>query len=150
MTSRHSPHASTHRADTTSKPSRISLISWLAVGGTGPPPTPASFCLMASERKAAYRREQAYKEAQKAASADFGQKWPATGLTGGGKRQKAPDRRELMRLYGPKDNARKRTGEGENQNRHDRDISTHNHGSGGSGAGNEESNHGNDVGSSGC
>ncbi|TRX98880.1 hypothetical protein FHL15_000222 [Xylaria flabelliformis] len=148
MTSRHSPQASTHRADTTSKPSRISLISWLAVGGTGPPPTPASFCLMASERKAAYRREKAYKEAQKAASADFEQKWLATGLAGG-KRQKAPDRRELMRVYGPKVNARKRTGEGENQY-HDRDVPTHNHDSGGSCAGNEGSNHGNDVGNNGC
>ncbi|KAI8949730.1 hypothetical protein F4801DRAFT_603053 [Xylaria longipes] len=112
MTSRHPPPASTHQADTASEPPRISLISWLAVGGTGPPPAPTSFSRMASERKAAYRREQAYKEARKAASADVEKKWHATGLVGGGA-AKPPGRRELMRLYGSTGTVRRRTGKGE-------------------------------------
>ncbi|KAI1752562.1 hypothetical protein F4782DRAFT_500744 [Xylaria castorea] len=146
MTSRRSPPASTHRANPASKPPRISLISWLAVGGTGTPPTPASFCLMASERKAAYRREQAYKEARKAARADFEEKWPTTGLTGGGatKRQKPPGRRELMGLYGPKGTARRRMGEDEGGNRHDREGTGRNDDDDDDGTRNEESNYGND------
>ncbi|KAI0450114.1 hypothetical protein F5B21DRAFT_445230 [Xylaria acuta] len=108
MASRHPPPASTHRADPASEPPRISLTAWLVVGGTGPPPTMANFCLMASERKAANRRAKTYEEARKAASAAFEEKWPGTT-----KRQKPPDRRELMRLYGPKGAARRRTGEGE-------------------------------------
>ncbi|KAI1736509.1 hypothetical protein F4680DRAFT_255568 [Xylaria scruposa] len=135
-----SPRASTNGANPATKPPRISLVSWLAVGGTGPPPTLASFCLMASERKAAYREEQAYKEARKTASADFQDKWPVTGLTS--KRERPPNRRELMRLYGPKNIACERTGEAKDVNRHDSDGTARNNGDGGGGggAGNEGSN----------
>lgn len=99
---------------------------------------------MASERKAAHRRDAAYKEARKAASADFEEKWPAPGLNGGGQ-QKPPNRRELMRLYGPKGTARRRTGESEGENGHDRADASHNNDDGSDGGGdNEERNDGGD------
>ncbi|KAI0553501.1 hypothetical protein F4679DRAFT_475000 [Xylaria curta] len=136
-----SPRACAHGANPATRPPCISLISWLAVGGTGPPPTLASFCLMASERKAAYREEQAYKEARKAASTGFQEKWSAAGLT---KRERPPNRRELMRLYGPTSTAHRRADEGAGEKRHDSNgAACNNDDGGGGGAGNEESNYGN-------
>jgi hypothetical protein len=156
MPSGHSPSASKHRVDPAPEP-RISLLYWLIVGGTGPPPTKANFRRMVSERKAAYREERAYKEAQKAyqearkaASAEFKAKWPATSpgaMVGGGERQRL-DRRELIRLYGPKGTARRRP-HGEHNNdddRGDREVS-HNDNDGhrnnsGNGSNNSSNNNG--------
>ncbi|KAI0204984.1 hypothetical protein F4808DRAFT_456725 [Astrocystis sublimbata] len=87
----------------TAPPPRISLTSWLAIGGIGPPPAMAGFIRMASERKAAHRIAQAYKAAREAAAAEFEEKWPATG--------KRPHRQELLRLYGPGGTERKRKDE---------------------------------------
>ncbi|KAI0490043.1 hypothetical protein F4859DRAFT_509619 [Xylaria cf. heliscus] len=127
MTSRHCSPAPTHRSEPAPEPPRISLLSWLAVGGTGRPPTTTSFSRMASERKAAHRRDKAHEEARKAAKAE---KCPAPP-----KEQIRPDRRELMRLYGPEGTARRRAGEEEgHDNRGDAGRNDNNN----DGNGNEE------------
>lgn len=89
----------------------IRFCHWLLVGGrgtrSGVPPTPAALLRMASERKAAYREEQAFKAARKKARAELEERWGRYGAQGlfdkvTGKNQRIkPGRRELMALYGP-------------------------------------------------
>lgn len=89
---------------------KVPLAFWLVTGGTGPRPTFANFRRMASERKAMHREEVAYKKTKQAAQADFKEKFAPIDLKtllGITKREK-PERKELMRLYGPDGAARGR------------------------------------------
>ena len=60
----------------------ISSGYWFMLGGRGPPPTAKGLLRMTSERKAAYREEQAFKAARKKARAEFEQRWGRDGAQG--------------------------------------------------------------------
>ncbi|KAJ8124348.1 hypothetical protein O1611_g9293 [Lasiodiplodia mahajangana] len=146
MLSRHSSQRPNACAESVQEP-RIPLLYWLVVGGTGLPPTKANFRRMVSERKTAYREEKAYREARKAARAEFEAKWPAVGFgaTVRSKKQERLDRGELIKLYGPGGTSQRQSqAEGRNDDRADGGNDGHNgNGADGDGNGDDGGNNGN-------
>ncbi|KAI1767677.1 hypothetical protein GGR53DRAFT_84781 [Hypoxylon sp. FL1150] len=83
-------HSNPHSKHQCNKPEkRIPLLSWLTVGGTGPPPKQSNFTRMARERNAAAREQRARKAARGRALAerdkylaDWEEEWGPVGVVG--------------------------------------------------------------------
>ncbi|KAK6081754.1 hypothetical protein SCUP234_04529 [Seiridium cupressi] len=71
---------------------------WLIIGGRGPTPTRSAILRMASERKAAYRREFLRKAAKREAQANVKKEHSSSGL----KEKETLNRQELMEKFGGK------------------------------------------------